>query len=138
MIGIELNSESEIACSMCARSVLSARLGSFIFFNESELGSHFSSLSVLLCLIQIEIIGGELKPPPPSPPLPTALICMYLYYTGKVTIFTAISAQNCMVTISTRNTNIHKIWKHRGAIFYVFYNTSPPHFAILLILRSSF
>ena len=58
MIGIELNSESEIACSMCAKSVLSASLGSFIFFNKSELGSHFSSLSVLLCLIQIEIIGG--------------------------------------------------------------------------------
>ena len=31
MIGIELNSESEIACSMCAKSVLSANLGSFIF-----------------------------------------------------------------------------------------------------------
>ena len=66
MIGIELNSESEIACSMCARSILSASLGSFIFFNKSELGSHFSSLSVLLCLIQIEIIGAV-------PPLPTAL-----------------------------------------------------------------
>ena len=50
---------------MCARSVLSASLGSFIFFNKSELGSQFSSLSVLLCLIQIEIIGGGLKPPQP-------------------------------------------------------------------------
>ena len=36
---------------MCAKSVLSASLGFFIFFNKSELGSHFSSLSVLLCLI---------------------------------------------------------------------------------------
>ena len=50
---------------MCARSVLSASLGSFIFFNESELGSHFSSLSVLLCLIQTEIIGGAQAPPAP-------------------------------------------------------------------------
>ena len=67
---MELNNESEIACSMCARSVLSASLGSFIFFNKSELGSHFSSLSVLLCLIQIEIIGGGSSPPlqPPPPP----------------------------------------------------------------------
>ena len=65
---MELNNESEIACSMRARSVLSASLGSFIFFNKSELGSHFSSLSVLLCLIQIEIIGGAQAPPPPSPP----------------------------------------------------------------------
>ena len=72
MIGIELNSESEIASSMCTRSVLSASLGSFIFFNESELGSHFSSLSVLLCLIQIEIIGGAQAPP--APRLPTALV----------------------------------------------------------------
>ena len=72
MIEIELNSESEIACSMCARSVLSASLGSFIFFNKSELGSHFSSLSTLLCLIHIEILGGSSSPPPP-PPLPTAL-----------------------------------------------------------------
>ena len=64
LIGIELNSESEIACSMCARSLLSASLGSFIFFNKSELDSHFSSLSVLLCLIQIRNYwGGGLKPP---------------------------------------------------------------------------
>ena len=53
---------------MCARSILSASLGSFIFFNKSKLGSHFTSLSVLLFLIQMEIIGG-LKPPlSPSPP----------------------------------------------------------------------
>ena len=38
-IRIELNSESELACSMCARSILSASLGSFIFFNKSKLGS---------------------------------------------------------------------------------------------------
>ena len=38
-------------CSMCARSVMSASLGSFIFFNKSELGSQFSSLSVLLWLV---------------------------------------------------------------------------------------
>ena len=31
-------------------------LGSFIFFNKSELRSHFSNLSILLFLIQIEII----------------------------------------------------------------------------------
>ena len=55
---IELNSESEIACSVCARRILSTSLGPFIFFNKSKLGSHFTSLSVLLCLIQIEIIGG--------------------------------------------------------------------------------
>ena len=67
LIGIELNSESEIACSMCARSVLSASLGFFIFFNKSELGSHFSILSVLLCLIQIEIIGGAQASPAPPP-----------------------------------------------------------------------
>ena len=52
LIGIELNSESAIACSMCARSVLNASLGSFIFFNKSESGSHFYTLSVLLCLIR--------------------------------------------------------------------------------------
>ena len=34
LIGIELNSESEIACSMCARSILSASLGSFIFLTN--------------------------------------------------------------------------------------------------------
>ena len=73
LIGIELNSESEIACSMCARSVLSASLGSFNFFNESELGSHFSSLSVLLCLIQIQIIGGG-GSSPPSPPASDGLV----------------------------------------------------------------
>ena len=50
---VELNSQSEIVCSMCARSILSASVGSFIFFNKSKLGSHFTSLSVLLCLIQI-------------------------------------------------------------------------------------
>ena len=53
---------------MCARSILSASLGSFILFNKAKLGSHFTSLSVLLCLIQIEIIGGA-----QAPPLPTAL-----------------------------------------------------------------
>ena len=55
----------------------------------------------------------------------------------KVTIFEAISAQK-MVTFSARNTNVYKIWKLRRAIFSVFYNISPPNFAILLILRSSF
>ena len=69
--GWKLTSESKIACSMCARSVLSVSLAYFIFFNESELGLYFSSLSVLLCLIQIEIIGGAQAPP--APPLPTAL-----------------------------------------------------------------
>ena len=49
---------------MCAKSLLSASLGSFIFFNKSELGSYISSLSVLPCLIQIEII---VQAPPPSP-----------------------------------------------------------------------
>ena len=43
-----------------------------------------------------------------------------------------------MVTFSARKTNIYKIWKLRKAIFSVFYNISPPNFAILLILRSSF
>ena len=59
---------------MCARSILSASLGSFIFFNESELGSHFSSLSVLLCLIQREIIGGGGLKPPPSLPASDGLV----------------------------------------------------------------
>ena len=43
-----------------------------------------------------------------------------------------------MVTISARNTNVYKICKLRRAIFSVFYNISPPNFAILLILTSSF
>ena len=38
-----------------------------------------------------------------------------------------------MVTFSTRNTNIYKIRKLHRAIFSVFYNISPPNFAILLI-----
>ena len=43
-----------------------------------------------------------------------------------------------MVTFSSRNTNIYKIWKLSKAIFSVFYNISPPNFAVLLILRCSF
>ena len=46
------------------RSILSASLDSFIFFNKSKLGSHFASLSVLLCLIQTEIIGRGVQAPP--------------------------------------------------------------------------
>ena len=43
-----------------------------------------------------------------------------------------------MVTFSARNTIIYKICKLRRAIFSVFYNISPPNFAILLILTFSF
>ena len=43
-----------------------------------------------------------------------------------------------MVTFSARNTNIYKICKLRRPIFSVFYNISPPNFAVLLILRCSF
>ena len=54
---IELDSELEITCSMCTRF----NLGSLIFYNKSELGLHFSNLSVFLCLIQV----GLSSPPPP-------------------------------------------------------------------------
>ena len=37
-----------------------------------------------------------------------------------------------MGTFSVRNTNIYKICKFHTAIFSVFYNISPPNFAILL------
>ena len=43
-----------------------------------------------------------------------------------------------MVTFSARNTNVYKICKLRRAIFSIFYNISPPNFAILPILISSF
>ena len=52
---------------MCARKILSASLGSLILLNKSKLGSHFTSLSVLLCLMQIEIIRGAAPSPPPQP-----------------------------------------------------------------------
>ena len=67
---------------MCARSVLSPSVGFFIFFNISELGLHFSSLSVLLCLIQIEIIGGwGLKPPSASASDGLETGSLLIYYT---------------------------------------------------------
>ena len=75
----------KIASSMCARSVLSASLGSFIFFNKSELGSHFSSLSVLLCLIQIEIIGGAQAPPAPPPRFRRPWHCAFYEESTKLT-----------------------------------------------------
>ena len=77
-------SESEIACCMCVRSMLSASLGSFIFFNKSKLGSHFTGLSVLLCLIQIEIIGEAQAPPPASGGL---VMMIYLHSLTVVTMF---------------------------------------------------
>ena len=43
-----------------------------------------------------------------------------------------------MVTFSARNTNVYKICKLCRAIFFIFYNISPPNFATLLILTSSF
>ena len=52
---------------MCARSILSVSLGSFIFFNKSKVGSHFTRLSVLLCVMQIELLGGHKPTPQPLP-----------------------------------------------------------------------
>ena len=42
-------------------------------YYKSELGLHFSSLNVLLWLVQIEIIGGAEAPPPPRPPVSDGL-----------------------------------------------------------------
>ena len=39
-----------------------------------------------------------------------------------------------MVTFPARSTNIYKIWKFRTVILCVFYNISPPNFAIFTML----
>jgi hypothetical protein len=61
------------------------------------------------------------------------IFSMFVLCAEIVTIF-----EPKMATISARNTNILKICKLRKAIFSVFYNISPPNFAILLISLCSF
>ena len=53
---------------------------------------------------------------------------LYVLRAEKVTVFAAK-----MVTFSARTTNIYKIWKLRTAIFSVFYNISPPNFAVKML-----
>ena len=43
-----------------------------------------------------------------------------------------------MLTFSSHNTNIYKTCKLHRAKFSLFYNISPPNFAVLLILRCPF
>ena len=60
---------------------------------------------------------------------------VYVHITrGKINHFRG-NFSSKMVTFSARNTNVYKICKLRKAIFSVFYNISPPNFAILLILH---
>ena len=72
-----------------------------------------------------------------SPAWEVCEFCIYLYYAGKSHHFRG-NFSSKMETFSARNTNIYKICKLYRAIFSVFYNISPPNFAILLIFRSSF
>ena len=65
-------------------------------------------------------------------------VCSHAYSQRRKSYHFWAEIASKMVTFSPRNTNIYKICKLRKAIFPVFYNISPPNFAILLTLGSSF